>query len=146
MNRFRLNNKIHNHIAIYPVNEDIKFNNDIEEQTWAEDIWTYLQDAPLNRVACFVKDKPKDKHYITVWTDDKYVYMIFALRTEWNTTKTTIYRESLDTASIDDYKAIAKWTHYNLHSIAKDYRKLIIDAKKYAVDNKINVVEDNYEA
>ena len=148
MNKFRLNNKIHNHISFIPVAGAYvpEFKDIIEEQAWAEDKWNYLLEADLKRHSCHVLNKPDlNKHMITVWTDNQYVYLITAIRSFYNTTKTTVYFQPFTEDNLSDFKAIAKFTHKNIGTLKEDYKNLVIDARNYILQNNIHISEENDE-
>ena len=130
MNKLRLNNKINNNIKFFPLGFDLDAKNAKEEIEWAEKTWNYLlNDEKLKRHSFYSKNLKETKYIITVYSDDKYTYLIQCLRTKWNTDSTMVYMQPVSEDNINDFKAIAKFMHLNNNTLTKNYKQLLLDAK-----------------
>lgn len=124
--------KINNHIKIIYINNET-FDNltEADKINQCKLTWEHLCNDELNREKIFVnRGRGFDKHTLSIWTDDKYVYLIAAIRTEYNSDFITIYVNNNTENNINDLISIAKFIHRDIKTMTKDYRQLIIDAKE----------------
>ena len=82
----------------------------------SREIWNHLVDDELQRHA-YYSVKGKKGYTITVWSDDKYVYLVQCVRTEWNTDEITVFIDDKSENSIRDYCSVAKMLRYNIKDI-----------------------------
>lgn len=130
----RQNWKIFNKIRFTPIQLDEPDDlSNINE--WAERVYNHLVDDDLKRHA-YYSVKGKKGYSITVWSDDKYIYLVQVVRTEYNTDDTLIYAADLTEENLNDFKAMAKFIRYNI--------KEIIGHSKNAINelNKLKAVND----
>lgn len=133
MNKLMQNKRIWNHVRIQP----IKIHSQVSRMTekhqieWCESIWNHLLNDDLTRHAFYsYKGIGCKKHTLSVWSDDKYVYLVQVLRTRYNTNESTVYITKNTTDNINDFKAMAKMVHNNINVMENDYKQMIIDAKE----------------
>lgn len=136
----RQNWRIFNKVRFAPIKLDEPDGlKDINE--WAEKTYNHIVDDDLKREAYYCV-KGKKGFTITVWTDDKYVYLVQVIRTEYNTDDTLIYAAELTDDNLNDFKAMAKFIRYNIKEIighsqagvaALNKMKAVSDIKKEIV-------------
>lgn len=98
---------------------------------WAELVWNHLCDDELKRQSHH-SVKGKKGYTISVWTDDKYVYLVQVVRSEYNTDETIIFMSELTEQNLNDFKAMAKFIRYNIREIIGHSKSGVQEANKLA--------------
>lgn len=131
----RQNWKIMAKIKLAPINIDEPVGlSHINE--WAEKVWSHLCDDELTRHSCHIL-KGKKGFNITVWSDDKYCYLVQCVRTEYNTDEILIYMNELTEDNLNDFKSIAKMIRYNIKDIIGHSLQGVHELNKYALAKEI---------
>lgn len=89
-------------------------------QRWSEKTWNYIVENKLDRLAYYSKKSKDLKYNITVWLDEKYVYLIQVVRTEFNTDNTRVIMATNTEDNVNDLKNIAKFLHKNISGFIKE--------------------------
>ena len=132
MNKCIMQNwKIFNRIRFEPVGFDLKFEQPIDSQKWSDKTWDYIvNNDGLERHAIYTKKLKENKYTITLWSDDKYLYLIQVIRTEYNSNDTLVYMAPNTPENLSDFKNIAKFIHININDIIGGSRKNVAEALK----------------
>jgi hypothetical protein len=113
----RQNWKIFNYITVANLDEDIPAEYEDCPQRYAEEKWKYVVSQNLTRHVIYKRTDKDNKYSITLWSDEKYLYLIQVIRDEINCDHTKMYIKYLNDDNLNDFKAIAKMIHYNISKI-----------------------------
>ena len=111
MNKLMQNNKIWCHVKVSPIQVDLPDMDMNEGQAFCDKLFNHLKYDKVERL--FYRTK-RTQHTISIWKDDKYVYLVQVIRTEFKTNEAMIYFAPLTEENISDFKAIAKMIHRDI--------------------------------
>lgn len=132
----RQNWKIFNKIKFIP-SKNIEFDKD-NSQKWSEEIWKHIVEDELERIVIYNRKDKENKYTITLWCDNRYLYLIQVIRTEFNTDDTVVYMNTYSDDNLSDFKAISKFIHKNILDIIKHSRESVLEANKLATIEEIS--------
>lgn len=95
----------------------------------SREIWEHLCNDELERHRYFSVKGTKG-YTLTVWSDDKYCYLVQCVRAEWNIDEITVFINDKTQENIDDYCAIAKMIRYNIKDFMGHSQKAIGELNK----------------
>lgn len=101
----------------------------------SREIWTHLVNDELKRHKIYVV-KGKKGFNISVVSDEKYVYLIQVVRSEYNIDEITVFINDLTEDNINDFLAMAKLIRYDINKFINHSINGIREAKKLAILSK----------
>ena len=118
----RQNWKKFNRISFRPINIDVP--SDVKNpDEWAENIWTHLtEDDDVKRLKHYARRK---FYSINIVRDDRYLYLIQCLRSEYDTDETSVYMVEYTEDNLNDFMAIAKMVHNNIEEIINEDKEIM---------------------
>lgn len=140
MNKLRHNNKIFAYVKLRPIKcIDLEIPEDeTKASELVESIYNHLLYDELEHHKSFIRKKPgTDKYILSIWSDNRYTYLVQCIRSEMNTDVIVIYMTPNTKNSVSDYIAAAKMVHHNLsvmtNELVEAYKGEIIEnhAEKY---------------
>lgn len=131
----RQNWKKFNRVSFRPINVDIP--SDIKNpDEWAEKVWIHIsEDDDIKRLKHYARRK---SYSINVVRDDKYLYLVQCLRSEYDTDETSIYMVEFSEDNLNDFLAIAKMVHNNIEDIMGDSREILKYKKAMELEKEFN--------
>lgn len=132
MNKILLNNKGRNHIKFLPMKNTL---NDIpadegDKIRLCKQLFDELQNSSKTINLFMKKDRHKG-YQISLWELDDLYYLAQSMRNEFGTYNNVIYI----TKEKGDAENIAKFLSSNIRTIMNDYKKQIIDAKEFKIND-----------
>lgn len=141
MNKLVLNPKARNHLKIFPFGNIEIPASEKDQIEWCQAEYSRLETSnKATRV--FILNRSHKGYMLSVWVLDNRYYLIQSLRNEFKTYNNTIYISEQENVE-QDFINLAKFLAKNIETIGGDYRKQILDAKKYIVEDNKNEEIDN---
>ena len=134
----RQNWKKFNRISFRPINIDIPSNIKNPDE-WCERVWIHLsEDDDVKRLKHYTRRK---NYSINIVRDDKYLYLVQCLRSEYDTDETSIYMVECSEDNLNDFLAIAKMVHENIEDICNSSRDILKFKKAKQLEKEFNKVD-----
>lgn len=123
MNKLRHNNKIFAYIKLRPIKcKGLRMPKDnAKASKFVESIYDHLLYDELEHHKSFIRNKPgTDKYILSIWSDNRYTYLVQCIRSEVDTDVITIYMTPNTPVSVSDFIASAKMVHHNLNTMTSE--------------------------
>lgn len=134
MNKLVLNPKARNHFKMFPFGIEGIPESEAEQIQWCQADYCRLETSNSAK-RLFILNRSNRGYMVSVWVLNGRYYLIQSIRNEFKTYNNTIYISEQDGAE-QDFINLAKFLANNIKVLGDDYRKQILDAKKYIVENK----------